>query len=112
RDYYDAARRHLEVMIGPGHYFVSSDDPAAAQAEWAGWTDTTFVSGNSAETDLWLMQRCAHAVISNSTYAWWGACSIAPSPEKVVIAPRQWFSPRMQRRKSLRDLYCPDWIQL
>ncbi len=112
RDYYDAARRHLEVMIGPGHYFVFSDDPAAAQAELAGWTDTTFVSGNSAETDLWLMQRCAHAVISNSTYAWWGAWSIAPSPEKVVIAPRQWFSPRMQRRKSLRDLYCPDWIQL
>ncbi|AOS43388.1 Glycosyl transferase family 11 [Lacunisphaera limnophila] len=112
RPYYDAARRHLESVAQPSHYFVFSDDPAAAQAELAGWTNTTFLSGHTAEEDLWLIGQCRQAIISNSTFAWWGGWLIPPSPGKIIVAPKQWFAAAMQQRKSPRDIYCPDWVQV
>lgn len=112
RPYYDAARRHLESVAKPSHYFVFSDDPAAAQAELAGWTDTTFITGHGAEEDLWLIHLCKQAIISNSTFGWWGGWLIPPAPDKIVVAPQQWFSPAMQKRKSPRDIYGADWVRL
>lgn len=112
RPYYDAARRHLESIGRPSHYFVFSDDPAAAQAELAGWTDTTFITGHGAEEDLWLIQQCRQAIISNSTFGWWGGWLIPPAPEKIVVAPKQWFSAAMQKRKPPRDIYGADWVKI
>ncbi len=112
RPYYDAARRHLESVTRPSHYFVFSDDPAAARAELAGWTDTTFISGHGAEEDLWLIGQCRHAIISNSTFGWWGGWLIPPAPGKIIVAPKQWFSEAMQKRKPPRDIYCADWVKI
>lgn len=112
RPYYDDARRHLETVAKPSHYFVFSDDPAAAQAELAGWSVTTFVTGHTAEEDLRLMQQCRQAIISNSTFGWWGGWLIPPAPDKIVVAPKQWFSEAMQKRKPPRDIYCADWVQI
>jgi hypothetical protein len=112
RPYYDAARRHLESVARPSRYFVFSDDPAAAQAELAGWTNTTFITGHGAEEDLRLIGECKQAVISNSTFGWWGGWLIPPAPGKVIVAPQQWFSEAMQRRKPPRDIYCADWVKI
>jgi hypothetical protein len=112
RPYYDAARRHLESSARPTHYFVFSDDPAAAEAELAGWTNTTFITGHGAEEDLWLIGQCKQAIISNSTFGWWGGWLIPPAPDKIVVAPKQWFSEAMQKRKSPRDIYAADWVKI
>lgn len=112
RPYYDAARRHLETAAKPSHYFVFSDDPAAAQAELAGWTDTTFITGHTAEEDLRLIQQCRQAIISNSTFGWWGGWLIPPASDKIIVAPKQWFSEAMQKRKPPRDIYGADWVKL
>jgi hypothetical protein len=112
RPYYDAARQHLETAVRPSHYFVFSDDPAAAQAELSGWTNTTYVAGHTAEEDLWLIGQCKHAVISNSTFGWWGGWLIPPASGKIIVAPKQWFSEAMQKRKPPRDIYCADWVRL
>ena len=102
------------VAIGawnsPGLSFA--DDPVAAQAELAGWTDTTFITGHTAEEDLRLIQQCRHAIISNSTFGWWGGWLIAPAPDKIIVAPKQWFSEAMQKRKPPRDIYGADWVKL
>lgn len=47
--------------------------------------------------DLWLLTRCRHVVISNSTFAWWGAY-LGESEQGIVVAPGNWarkaaFSP-------------------
>lgn len=116
RDYYDRARAQLEARAGGEaprpHFFVFSDDPAAASQELAGWSDTTFVSGQSQEEDLRMMSLCREAIIANSTFSWWGAWLIPPAPGKRVIAPAQWFSPAMQARKSTARLCPRDWIRI
>ena len=74
-DYYVAAARSVTV---PGtHLVVFSDDPAWCKAELASRLEAiapvTVVEGNADWLDLLLMARCNRHVVSNSTYAWWGA---------------------------------------
>ncbi|WP_294611624.1 alpha-1,2-fucosyltransferase [uncultured Roseovarius sp.] len=58
--------------------------------------------------DLALMSRCAHHVIANSTFSWWGAW-LNPSSDKHVIAPENWFG---TDRLSNPDLIPDGWGRL
>ena len=94
-DYYQAAIETVRARTGTPHFFVFSDDPAWTRQhiripEPCGVTYVTHNQRESSYEDLRLMRSCAHHIISNSTFAWWGAWLNA-SPGKLVVAPRQWF---------------------
>lgn len=90
-DYY---RRAVEIMgtsIPRAHYFLFSDQPLAARARLPLPDNrVTLIKHNqgdeSAYADLWLMSKCQHFIIANSTFSWWGAW-LAKSEEKIIIAP-------------------------
>jgi hypothetical protein len=58
--------------------------------------------------ELHLMSHCSHNIIANSTFSWWGAW-LNPNKEKVVIAPKKWFT---QEHININDIVPKDWIML
>lgn len=90
-DYYTRSIRTMESLVPDAHYFIFSDQPAAARERIPLSDDRiTLLSHNQgdalAHADLWLMTQCQHFIIANSTFSWWGAW-LANSIGKHIIAP-------------------------
>jgi hypothetical protein len=74
---------------------------------------SVFVDINSDKTDyedLRLMSSCQHHILANSTFSWWGAW-LNPSPNKIVISPKNWFADRDFNLQT-SDLIPVTWIRI
>ncbi len=71
---------------------------------------TTYIEGERADTDMFLMSMCRHNVIANSTFSWWAAW-LNPNPSKIVIAPQRHFGPAFGHLSD-RDIYPEGWLRL
>lgn len=110
-DYYRAAVELLSSRVAEPHFFVFSDDHAWVQENLEIPFPTTLVQVNSADHgmfDMALMKSCAHHIIANSSFSWWGAW-LNPRPDKIVVAPRQWFR---DAAHDTRDLIPDAWTRL
>jgi hypothetical protein len=112
--YYHQALDRLASAIGrDAELFVFSDDPAAAE-QVLGFVPRSrlvHVRGDPERPweDMALMSLCRHHVIANSSFSWWGAW-LNRAPNKIVIAPRAWFTPDKLRKTNTADLYPPGWL--
>lgn len=92
-DYYRRAVAKLRERYPDVTLYVFSDDIDAVEREFQPGGKVVFVratTGVNSHDKIRLMSLCEHAIISNSTFAWWGAW-LNPSPTKTVIAPDPWF---------------------
>ena len=90
-EYYRKAINHVRERVDDPHFFIFSDDPAAAAAKLSfSSSKVTCVEHNrgddNAYRDLWLMTQCQHFIIANSTFSWWGAW-LGEGEGKIVLAP-------------------------
>ena len=90
--YYDAAIAMIKFRVDNPHFFIFSEEIDWCKANIQE-TNTTYVtqvnSSRSAEFDMHLMSLCKHQVISNSTFAWWGAW-LAETSGSIIVAPGNW----------------------
>ena len=93
-DYYLRGAEYVAQQVEDPHFFIFSND-----GEWvrqnlrlprmtvARVHDSRGPEGTGHEAeDLWLMSRCRHAVVANSTFSWWGAW-LNPDRNRTVVAP-------------------------
>ena len=91
-EYYAAAIARMRSAIERPHFFVFSDRPDAACALLGLASDQCTVvdlglAESDAYVDLWLMSKCRHFIIANSTFSWWAAWLGERTPN-LTIAPR------------------------
>lgn len=110
--YYQRAIAEMRARVADAHFFVFSDKPdAARQNLMLGESEATFVTHNDLESgaalDLWLLSRCRHYIIANSSFSWWAAWlggenGIVMCPDPAVVDGGNW---------NLRG-YIPDrWVR-
>ncbi|ANE50055.1 alpha-1,2-fucosyltransferase [Flavisolibacter tropicus] len=109
-DYYQRAITLIKQKLSNPQFFIFSDDGAWVK-ENLQLDSVTIVSGTYSKThfeDLYLMSQCKHNIIANSSFSWWGA-RLNENPDKIVIAPKQWFN---EGPKDTQDLCPSNWIRL
>ena len=114
RSYYDRAVALMQNLAGSeAEFFLFSDEPDFIAEAFAGLPRAHMVrTARSAPwEDMFLMARCRHNIIANSSYSWWGAW-LNPSENKRVIAPARWFTADRLAGCNVLDLYPDDWILL
>lgn len=94
KEYYQTAVKHVLKLHPDVVFFVFSDDLEGARKEIiasAGkfvFVDLPASRGNlQSLNDFYLMFRCEHAIIGDSTFSWWAAW-IGNQNSKTVVAPR------------------------
>lgn len=100
-EYYEKAMKQMEEWQPDCHFFVFTNDVPWVKENYQG-KNLTIVEGNDEDSgylDLYLMTKCKHYILANSSFSWWG-CYLNPSKEKKVIAPKKWFNGR-----DCRDIY-------
>ncbi|MGA2642466.1 MAG: alpha-1,2-fucosyltransferase [Spirochaetia bacterium] len=86
--YYCDAIEQIQQSVPDPHFFVMGDDPSWCEEQFGDLPHRT-VSRGSPYEDLALMSLCSGGIVSNSSFAWWGAQLCARTAP--VIAPRYWF---------------------
>lgn len=109
RYYVEADRR----LGGGSPLLIFADRPDRAReflkGFQAGGRELIFVEGLGPYEQLYLMTRCGANVITNSTFAWWGAWLNATEGSRVV-APSHWT--RQGVPIPIRDILCESWIKV
>lgn len=114
-EYYERAIKLANERLGNPTFIIFSDD-----IEWVkqtldftrGGIDTNKIEYRTSEKiydnfeEMYVMSSCKHAIVSNSTFNFWGAW-LEDNQNKLVIAPKDWF-----KDGSPIDIFPPRWIQI
>lgn len=108
-DYYNRAIAYFQEHIQPNAFVFFSDDIDWCKEKFGHLPNSRFVDWNTGENsymDLYLMSRCGHNIIANSTFSWWGAYLNA-NENKVVVLPRKW-----KNTVSSEHYACDGWLRM
>ena len=76
-------------LVQADRYIVFSDDIEWCKQNFKG--KNYFFIEDKDYIELFLMAKCDHNIITNSSFSWWGAW-LNQNPNKICIGPKQWFA--------------------
>ena len=101
----------LRAVKARGPVMVFADRPDLARKFFGplrGY-DVRFVEGLTGPQQLFAMSRCRANIITNSTFAWWGAW-LNERADRIVVAPSEWIRPGVKQK--IEGILCDDWIKI
>lgn len=113
KTYYRKAIELVQNRYPQAVFFFFSNDPGWIrkwlEKEYPEVFPFEIIEGTDEVTgylDLFLMSRCKHHIIANSSFSWWGAWLNADK-EKMVIAPARWHN-----RQDYKDIYTKKMVRI
>lgn len=107
-EYYDRAINFIEQSCQQPIFYIFSDDIMFCREYFSKYSDKKIIypdyhSDNRSIDDMYLMSKCKHNIIANSSYSWWGAW-LNLNPKKIVVCPEVgvWKG----------DFYPSEWIKI
>ena len=98
--YYNNAIEEVLNLIPNSKFYVFSDNIEWAKLNLKPKTKLRFISKYLSDTEqFWLMTRCKHHIISNSSFSWWAAW-LGDNKKKITIYPDPWYD-RLNYNKSI-----------
>ena len=89
KDYYREGMKKIAEEIKNPKFFVFSDDIEEVEKNYNLPFPVTYVRPSSAVSGEILLSSCKNFIITNSTFAWWGAY-LSTNKDKKVIMPTPW----------------------
>ncbi|WP_373032458.1 alpha-1,2-fucosyltransferase [Sulfurovum sp.] len=91
-DYYKKAIEIMSKKVENPHFYIFTLETKWAKVNIKSEHPITIIEPHSASeeahVDLYLMAKCKHFIIANSTYHWWGAY-LSDNKNKIVVAPEK-----------------------
>lgn len=112
KNYYKKAMDYLAEHVKNPHFYIFSNDYDWVRENIVSNYTQTIVDINDENHgyfDLELMRNCKHNIIANSSFSWWGAW-LNQNPNKIVIAPKQWFKPTA--KECYTDMIPDNWHKI
>ena len=105
KEYYQNAIEYIMEKIDSPIFFVFSDEPEKAK-DFLGNRKAIYVEKQEDDwCDMYLMSKCKHNIIANSTFSWWAAW-LNKNYNKQIISPKKWTN------NSSDSPACKGWIIL
>ena len=112
RAYFLQAAERIANKVSDPFFYVFSDDIEWCEQQIKLDYPVRIVGhdlkGHKSGNHLRLMAACKHFIISNSSFAWW-AVWLSDNPDRIVIAPRNWFH---NPRQDTSDLVPKNWMRM
>ena len=123
--YYDGAVRYLLKKHPDAVFYIFSNEPKWVKNWVDGLIDNqitedmtnreieavsnrfVMIEANTEYTaylDMFLMTKCRHNILCNSSFSWWGAW-LNENPDKIVVAPDRWLN-----NTDSMDVYTEDMV--
>lgn len=109
--WYQQAMSIIKEKVHNPHFFFFSDDIEWVKEHFLPQNNFYFIEPTPEELsyqDMYIMSQCKHNIIANSSFSWWGAW-LNQNPDKIVIAPKQWF---LDKNTDTKDVIPVSWIAL
>lgn len=87
-EYYGRAEAKIRECVKDPVFYIFSDDMDYVKTNPPVGGTVRYIHTDPVG-DFWLMSKCKHQIIANSTFSFWAAY-LNENPEKVVVFPRKW----------------------
>lgn len=109
-NYYKNAISYMKTKIKNPTFLIFTNDKEYAKQLLNG-ENFDIVDWNSDDNsfrDMFLMSKCKHNIIANSSFSWWGAW-LNTNKSKVVLSPTKWFNDNSINQNNIIP---PNWIKI
>jgi hypothetical protein len=110
--YYEDALKIIEKKVKDKskiELFVSSNEIAWCKKNLKFPYPIYYIENELGSDDMRVAKHAKHDILANSSFSWWGGW-LNDNPDKVVIAPKQWFLDKKSNQET--DIVPDSWTRL